>query len=181
MFCSLVDSNGFSPDPDAEEWHGLVGAFLQAASIAVTEWDGKVAEKLDDGLIAHFAYFTQESDLERAINAARVIQRSVAELNRTGVGKPTLAARIVIESGPTVVDRGGDSSGELSNPAMRPPAASARQRPQIAAPEEHTRKEGRSRTLSDGRPMNYHLLITRAIDALDKNPGKLAGIVWASA
>ena len=182
MFCGLVDSSGSSPNRDAEEWHGMVGAFLHAASIAVTEWDGKVAEKLDDGLIAHFGYFTQESDLERAINAARVIQRSVAELNRIGDGKPALAARIVIESGPTVINRGGDSSGELSNVATRPQAVGepnsllfARQRPQISAPEEHdsrTRKVGRSRTLSDGRPMNYHQLITRAIDALDKNTGE---------
>jgi class 3 adenylate cyclase len=182
MFCSVVDSSGSSPDPDAEEWHDLVGAFLQAASIAVTEWDGKICGKVDDGLIAHFGYSTQESDLERAINAARVIQRSVAELNRIGDGKPALAARIVIESGPTVVDRGGHSSGELSNLAMRPPTVAeqnpllfARQRPQIAAPEEHhsrTPKVGRSRTLSDGRPMNYHQLITRAINALDKNTGE---------
>jgi hypothetical protein len=85
---------------------------------------------------------------------------------------PTLAARIVIESGPTVVDHGGDRSGELSNPAMRPPAASARPRPPMPVPEEHIRRVGRSRTLPDGRPMNYRQLITRAIDALDKNSGE---------
>jgi class 3 adenylate cyclase len=121
MFCSLVDSSGSSPDRDTEVWRGLVGSFLQAASIAVTEWDGKVAEKLNDGLIAHFGSSTQENDdLERAINAARVIQRSVAELNRVGDnGKPAVAVRIVIETGPTTVDR-VDSSGKLSNSAMRP-------------------------------------------------------------
>ena len=34
MFCGLVDSSGPSPNPDSEEWPGLVDTFLQAASIA---------------------------------------------------------------------------------------------------------------------------------------------------
>lgn len=186
MFCGLVDSSGSSPNRDAEEWHGMVGAFLHAASIAVTEWDGKVAEKLDDGLIAHFGYFTQESDLERAINAARVIQRSVAELNRRGDGKPALAARIVIESGPTVINRGGDSSAELSDVATRPQAVAepnaltiATQQRQISAPEEPDRRTSkdspevaRSWALSDGRLLSYYQLIARAVDGLDKNTGE---------
>ena len=73
MFCGLVDSNGSSPNPDAEDRLGLIGvAYVNAASIAVTEWNGTVAEKLDDGLIAYFAYpVTQEDDLERAVHAAR--------------------------------------------------------------------------------------------------------------
>jgi hypothetical protein len=46
--------------------------YLHAASTAVTEWNGTVAEKLDDGLIALFAYpVMQENDLERAVHAAR--------------------------------------------------------------------------------------------------------------
>jgi SAM domain (Sterile alpha motif) len=186
MFCGLVDSSGSSPNPDAEEWHGMVGAFLQAASTAVTEWNGKIDEKLDNGLIAHFRHFTQGSDLERAVNAARLIQRSVAELNRIGDSKRALAARIVIESGPTVLERGGDSSSEPSNIAARPPAAAepnslllARQRLQGPAAENHdssnrkgSREVGRSHTLLDGRPTNYHQLIARAVDGLDKNTGE---------
>ena len=175
MFCSLVDSSGSSPDRDDEAWRVLVGSFLQAASIAVTEWDGKVAEKLNDGLIAHFGSSTQENDLERAINAARVIQRSVAELNRVGDnGKPAVAVRIVIETGPTIVDR-VDSSGKLSNSAMRPQVVAepnsprfVRQLPQIPAAERpesrnkgSSREVGRSRTLTDERPMDYHQLIAR--------------------
>src|SRR6185369_15407569 len=110
--------------PHAEEWHRLVDAFLHAASIAVTEWNGTVAEKLDDGLIAFFAYpVTQEDDLERAVHAARAIQRSVAELNRRNIGKPKLAARIVIESGPTVIDGGSDRFGELRRIAAGAQAA----------------------------------------------------------
>jgi class 3 adenylate cyclase len=38
MFCDLVDSTGISAQLDAEEWRDLVGAYLDAASAAVTRW-----------------------------------------------------------------------------------------------------------------------------------------------
>jgi hypothetical protein len=43
MFCDLVDSTGIAAKLDAEEWRDLVGAYLDAASAAVTEMGGKVA------------------------------------------------------------------------------------------------------------------------------------------
>ena len=45
MFCDLVDSTGISAKLDPEEWRDLVGAYLEAASAAVTEMGGKVAKK----------------------------------------------------------------------------------------------------------------------------------------
>lgn len=190
MFCGLVDSNGSSPSPDAEEWRGLVGAYLDAASIAVTECDGKVAEKLDDGLIALFGYpVTQENDLERAVQVARVIQRSVTELNRRNNGKPTLAARIVIESGPTVIDGGSYIFGALPKVAARAQAVAepnslivATQQRQIPVAEERdsrkrkgTREVGLNRTVNDGRPMSYHRSSRVPWTGLTRIPGKLAG------
>ena len=56
MFCDLVDSTGISAKVDAEEWRDLVGAYLDAASAAVTEMGGKIAKKLGDGLMALFGY-----------------------------------------------------------------------------------------------------------------------------
>src|ERR1700730_18178083 len=103
MFCDLVDSTGIAAKLDAEEWRDLVGAYLDAASTAVTEMDGKVAKKLGDGLMALFGYpVAQENDAERAVRAALAIQRALADQNRKneGSGKPVLAARIAIESGP---------------------------------------------------------------------------------
>ena len=38
MFCDLVDSTGIAAQLDAEEWRDLVGAYLDAASTAVTRW-----------------------------------------------------------------------------------------------------------------------------------------------
>jgi class 3 adenylate cyclase len=122
MFCDLVDSTGIAARLDAEEWRDLVGAYLDAASAAVADMGGKVAKKLGDGLMALFGYpVAQENDAERAVRAALAIQRALAELNRKneGAGKPPLAARIAIESGPVVVDAAGEIFGDVPNVAAR--------------------------------------------------------------
>ena len=115
MFCDLVGSTGIAARLDAEEWRDLVGAYLDAASAAVTEMGGHVAKKLGDGLMALFGYpVAQENDAERAARAALSIQRALAELNRknAGTGKPELAARIGLETGPVVVDAAGEIYGD---------------------------------------------------------------------
>jgi class 3 adenylate cyclase/tetratricopeptide (TPR) repeat protein len=122
MFCDLVDSTGIAARLDAEEWRDLVGAYLEAASAAVVEMGGKVAKKLGDGLMALFGYpVAQENDAERAVRAALSIQRALAELNRKneGAGKPALAARIAIDTGPAVLDAGGEIFGDVPNIAAR--------------------------------------------------------------
>jgi len=122
MFCDLVDSTGIAARLDAEEWRDLVGAYLDAASSAVTEMGGKVAKKLGDGLMALFGYpVAQENDAERAVRTALAIQRSLAELNRKNAssGKPALAARTAIDSGPVVVDAAGEIFGDVPNIAAR--------------------------------------------------------------
>ena len=122
MFCDLVGSTGISAQLDAEEWRDLVGAYLDAASAAVTEMGGHVAKKLGDGLMSLFGYpVAQENDSERAVRAALAIQRALAELNRknAGSGKPVLNARIGLETGPVVVDAAGEIFGDAPNVAAR--------------------------------------------------------------
>jgi class 3 adenylate cyclase len=122
MFCDLVDSTGIAAKLDAEEWRDLVGPYLDAASAAVIEMGGKVAKKLGDGLMALFGHpVAQENDAERAVRAALAIQRSLDELNRmnVGSGKPALAARVAIDSGPVVVDAVGEIFGDVPNVAAR--------------------------------------------------------------
>ena len=122
MFCDLVGSTSISAQLDAEEWRDLVGAYLDAASAAVTEMGGHVAKKLGDGLMALFGYpVAQENDAERAARAALSIQRALAEVNRknAGTGKPALNARIGIETGPVVVDAAGEIYGDAPNIAAR--------------------------------------------------------------
>jgi class 3 adenylate cyclase len=121
MYCDLVDSTGIAAKLDAEEWRDLVGAYFDGASTAVTEMGGKVSRRLGDALIVLFGYpVAHENDAERAARAALAIQRSLAELNRknAGSGKPALAARIAIESGPAVI-AAGEIFGEVSNIAAR--------------------------------------------------------------
>jgi class 3 adenylate cyclase len=52
---------------------------------------------------------------------ALTIQRSLTELNRKndGAGKPALAARIAIDTGPVVVDASGEIFGDVPNVAAR--------------------------------------------------------------
>jgi len=122
MFCDLVGSTSISAQLDAEEWRDLVGAYLDAASAAVTEMGGHVAKKLGDGLMALFGYpVAQENDAERAARAALSIQRALAEVNRknAGAGKPALNARVGIETGPVVVDAAGEIYGDPPNTAAR--------------------------------------------------------------
>ena len=122
MFCDLVGSTSISAQLDAEEWRDLVGAYLDAASAAVTEMGGRVAKKFGDGLMALFGYpVAQENDAERAARAALSIQRALAEVNRknTAAGKPALNARIGIEIGPVVIDAAGEIYGDAPNVAAR--------------------------------------------------------------
>jgi class 3 adenylate cyclase/predicted ATPase len=122
MFCDLVGSTGISAQLDAEEWRDLVGAYIDAASAAVVEMGGHVAKKLGDGLMSLFGYpAAQENDSERAVRAALAIQRALAELNRknSGSARPSLAARIGLETGPVVVDATGEIFGDVPNIAAR--------------------------------------------------------------
>jgi class 3 adenylate cyclase len=111
MFCDLVGSTGIAAKLDAEEWRDLMGAYLDAATAAVTEMGGRVAKKLGDGLMAVFGYpVAHENDAERAVRAALSIQRALAELNRKNAvtGKLELTARIGLDAGPSVVDMAGE-------------------------------------------------------------------------
>src|SRR6516165_7104552 len=122
MFCDLVGSTSISAGLDAEEWRDLVGAYVDAASAAVTEMGGHVAKKLGDGVMALFGYpAAQENDAERAARAALSIQRALAEVNQknVGTGKPALNARIGIELGPVVIDAAGEIYGDAPNVAAR--------------------------------------------------------------
>jgi len=122
MFCDLVGSTSISAQLDAEEWRDLVGAYLDAASAAVTEMGGHVAKKLGDGIMALFGYpVGHENDAERAARAALSIQRALAEVNlkNASAGKPALLARIGIETGPVVVDAAGEIYGDAPNFAAR--------------------------------------------------------------
>jgi class 3 adenylate cyclase len=100
VLCDLVDLTGIAVKLDPDEWRDLVGAYLDAASDAVTKWGGKVVKKLGDGLIALFGYpFVQDNDLQRAAHAACLIQRSHVsdELRQASLGSDTAEFSSVLE------------------------------------------------------------------------------------
>jgi class 3 adenylate cyclase len=72
--------------------------------------------------MALFGYPTApENDAERAVRAALAIQRALIELKskNEGTRKPVLAARIAIDTGPVVLDAGGEIFGDVPNVAAR--------------------------------------------------------------
>ncbi|MGC2782522.1 MAG: adenylate/guanylate cyclase domain-containing protein, partial [Roseiarcus sp.] len=122
MFCDLVGSTGLATSLDVEDWRKLLGAYLDAASAAVSQMGGRVAKTLGDGLMALFGHpIAQENDSERAVRAALAIHRALAELRRNNAGpnQPELVARIGIESGAVVVDEAGEIFGDAPNVAAR--------------------------------------------------------------
>ena len=80
-----MDSTGIASRLDAEEWRDLVGAYLDAASAAVTEMGGKVAKKLGDGLMALFGHPVAQ-DLAMITNSGRLF------VSRFGICRATRAA-----------------------------------------------------------------------------------------
>ena len=95
-------------------------AYLNSASAAVEEM-GEGRHELGNGLTVLFGYpLAQENDPERAVRAAR-IERALTELNvkSASSGKPALAARIAMDTGPVVVDASGEIFGDVPNIASR--------------------------------------------------------------
>jgi class 3 adenylate cyclase len=205
MLCDLVDSTHLAAKLDPEEWRERVDAYLDAASAAVTEMGGKVAKKLAYGLLALFGYpAAQENDSERAVRAALATQRALTELNRINVGRPALAAGIVIDSGPVVIDAAGPIFGEVSNivaqaQALAGPGAvvvTARVQRQVAGlfvvdergshrlkdvPEAVTLYRVVRATSGEHPRPNYHRLIVRAVNGLDMSTAEARQAVYERA
>jgi class 3 adenylate cyclase/tetratricopeptide (TPR) repeat protein len=122
MFCDLVGSTELAAALDVEDLRNLLNSYLDEASKAVTELGGHVVKMLGDGLMAVFGYpQAQENDAERAVLAALGVQQALGEVNARNAttGRPQLAVRIGLESGPVVVDSGGEVFGEAPNIAAR--------------------------------------------------------------
>jgi class 3 adenylate cyclase len=195
MFCELVDSADIPTKLDTEEWRDLVEAYLDAASAVATEMGGKIAETRADGLIALFGYpAAQENDSERAVRAALATQRAVAELNRMNAdtSRPALAAYIVIDSGPVVIDAVGEIVGDTPNilrqaQTLGEPGAvlvTARVQQQVAGlfvahergsrqlkgvPEAVTLYGIVEASGSGNLRTDYHQLIAKAVEGLDRS------------
>ena len=122
MFCDLVGSTKLATRLDAEDWRDLLGAYVDEAAKAVTEFGGHVLKILGDGVMALFGYpVAQENDAERAVRAGLAIHRALGELSARNEarGLPALVARIGVDLGPVVVDSVGEVYGDPPNVAAR--------------------------------------------------------------
>ncbi len=126
MFSDLVGSTRIAADLDAEEWRDLVAAYHATVAAAVAPLGGNVAQKMGDGAMIYFGYpQAHENDAERAVRAGLGILQGLGDLNRrlASAGKPPLAARVGLHSGPVVVDGGDFAFGDVPNVAARVQAA----------------------------------------------------------
>jgi class 3 adenylate cyclase/tetratricopeptide (TPR) repeat protein len=123
LFCDLVGSTTLTARLDPEEWRATVSQYQQAASDAISRYDGAVVRYVGDGIMAFFGYpVAHDNDAERAARAGLAILEGVAQLNQRPASIK-LSIRIGIDSGPVVVGIGAgqavDAFGDAANIAAR--------------------------------------------------------------
>ncbi|MEM9291929.1 MAG: adenylate/guanylate cyclase domain-containing protein [Acidobacteriota bacterium] len=106
LFADLVGFTSLSEQLAPEEVAGLLESFFTDAVEAIFEAGGTLDKFIGDCVMAFFgAPMAQPDHAQRAVSAARSILRAVDRHNRHrgSSGKPEMAARIAINSGPVVV------------------------------------------------------------------------------
>ncbi len=128
MFCDLVGSTALAAAMDPEDWRELNRAYHEAVAGAVEQFGGYVAQRMGDGAMVYFGYpEARENDAERAVRAGLAVHRNLAELSArlAAAGKPEIAARVGMHTGPVVVDGNAYVFGDVPNMAARVQAAAA--------------------------------------------------------
>jgi class 3 adenylate cyclase/predicted ATPase len=106
MFCDLVGSSWLAGQLDPEDWDEIVSAYHQTCEVVVHRFNGHVAEKLGDGLIAYFGWpVAHDNPALGAVRASLGVIEAMQELNvqlerDRGV---RLKVRIGIDTGLVVV------------------------------------------------------------------------------
>jgi class 3 adenylate cyclase/predicted ATPase len=113
LFCDLVGSTEIAAQLDPEEWRDLVATYHRAAAEAITRYGGHVAKYLGDGIMAYFGWpAAHDNDAERAARAGLAMLEAIAKLNEQP-SRPTLSARVGIDSGKVVVGAGAGKDAEV--------------------------------------------------------------------
>jgi class 3 adenylate cyclase len=98
MFCDLVGSTTLSSQLDPEDLRELLREYHEAATRAIRDFDGFVAEYLGDGLVVYFGYpQAHEDDAERACRAGVRIVENMGALNE--ILAPRLGLRLRVRVG----------------------------------------------------------------------------------
>jgi adenylate cyclase len=136
LFADLVDFTPLAESAEPEEVAALLADYFTGAVEAIFAAGGTLDKFIGDGVMAFFgAPVAQPDHAARAVRAARGIQAAVARWNdeRTGTGRPPIAVRIAVHSGPVVVGEVGSEQrvdytvlGNTVNVAARLEASVAR-------------------------------------------------------
>jgi class 3 adenylate cyclase len=129
LFCDLVGSTEIAARLDPEEWREVVASYHHAATEAVSQFGGYVAQYFGDGVMAYFGWpEAHDNNAERAARAGLAILDAISKLNEHPT-RPKLSARVGIDSGAVVVGasagKSADVFGEPPNIANRVQAAAA--------------------------------------------------------
>jgi class 3 adenylate cyclase len=127
LFCDLVNSTSIAAQLDPEEWREIIASYHRAATGAITQFGGYVAQYLGDGVMAYFGWpEAHDNSAERAARAGLAILEAISKLN-VQPSLPKLSARVGIDSGAVVVGasagKNADVFGETPNIAARVEAA----------------------------------------------------------
>src|SRR5712675_1210842 len=123
LFCDLVGSTAIAARLDPEQWRETVAGYHRVAAEAITRFEGHVAKYLGDGVMAYFGWpAAHDNDAERAARAGLALLDAIAKLNEHP-GHAKLSARVGIDSGLVVIDKGPGNEaevfGEVPNVASR--------------------------------------------------------------
>ncbi|MEZ5319777.1 MAG: adenylate/guanylate cyclase domain-containing protein [Vicinamibacterales bacterium] len=112
LFCDLVGFTAICQDMPAVEAATLLNAFLTEMSDVVFDHEGTLDKFMGDALLAVFgAPFDQPDHAVKAVQAACVMRRALADLNARREGPP-LEMRVAINTGPAV-------TGDIGSPRRR--------------------------------------------------------------
>jgi class 3 adenylate cyclase len=122
LFCDLVGSTEIAALLDPEEWRKLIASYHRAATEAITQFGGYVAQYLGDGVMAYFGWpEAHNNSAESAARAGLAIVEKIAKLDRQYT-HGRLSVRVGIHFGPAVIGRvskEADVFGDTSNIAAR--------------------------------------------------------------
>lgn len=110
LFADMVGFSGYAESASPEEVAALLDRFFNDSVDAIFDHGGTLDKYIGDCVMAFFgAPVAQDDHARRALQAAREIQRGVAAWNRDrhAEGKPPVAVRVALNSGPVVVGEVG--------------------------------------------------------------------------
>lgn len=129
LFSDLVGSTAIAAQLDPEEWRETVSEYHRLAADAIARFGGHVVKYLGDGVMALFGWpAAHDNDAERAARAGLAIIDALAKLGAgtpsgNNSGRPPLAVRVGLDSGPVVMGKGAggevDVFGDAANIAAR--------------------------------------------------------------